>query len=214
MRTLMTRWEERINALSLRERVMVFIATAAVLYLVTDTVLLSPILKAHSDGEQSLEDWNGKLVGLEQRSRVLAEAGESPLAERERELAALRDELDLQRQQLDERIGMLMRPGQAPQLLRELLQRNGDLTLVRLESSKGAPFASGMDVEDSAEYAGFSRFTTKLVLEGSYMATLRYMQALESLPTKLVWDELDFAIVSYPQARITLALHTLGFDEG
>jgi len=214
IKSLIARWVERIDALSLRERGMVFIATAAVLYLLVDTVLLTPVLEAHSEAEEALEDWNSKLATLEQKSRVFAEAGENPLAIRERELEGLRDKLDLQRQKLDERIGTLMHPAKAPQLLRELLQRNGDLKLVRLESSSGAPFELDATIEDRAAYSGFSRFDMTLVLEGSYLATLRYMQALESVPMKLIWDELDFEVLSYPEARITLALHTLGFSEG
>jgi MSHA biogenesis protein MshJ len=50
----------------------------------------------------------------------------------------------------------------------------------------------------------------QLHLEGSYLATLRYLRALEALPWEFFWDGLHFEVIEYPTARVRLDIHTLG----
>ena len=51
-----------------------------------------------------------------------------------------------------------------------------------------------------------------LVFTGSYLDTLRYIQALEALPWRLFWDELDIHTEDYPKARVRMVISTLGLD--
>jgi MSHA biogenesis protein MshJ len=53
-----------------------------------------------------------------------------------------------------------------------------------------------------------------LQLEGNYPATRDYLHALEALPWKFFWDDIRYDVTSYPQARITLNIHTLGLQDG
>jgi MSHA biogenesis protein MshJ len=50
----------------------------------------------------------------------------------------------------------------------------------------------------------------QLQLEGSYLATLRYLRALEDLPWKFFWEGVEYEVIEHPTARITLDLYTLG----
>jgi MSHA biogenesis protein MshJ len=49
---------------------------------------------------------------------------------------------------------------------------------------------------------------------GSYFATLRYLRDLEELKWPFFWDKLDYKVVDYPQAEVTLSLHTVSDQEG
>jgi len=49
----------------------------------------------------------------------------------------------------------------------------------------------------------------ELQLRGSYFEALRYLQALETLPWQVIWDQLEYQVIQYPQADIRLRINTL-----
>jgi MSHA biogenesis protein MshJ len=49
----------------------------------------------------------------------------------------------------------------------------------------------------------------EIELAGKYLDILRYMQTLESLDWKLLWDEIEIQSDEHPQITLTLVLSTL-----
>ena len=64
--------------------------------------------------------------------------------------------------------------------------------------------------EDVLPDTGINRYQMQLQLEGSYLATLRYLRALEGLPWKFFWEGVEYEVTEHPTARITIDLYTLG----
>ena len=58
------------------------------------------------------------------------------------------------------------------------------------------------------------RHGLQLELEGSYLATLAYLKALQALPWEFYWDEVRLQVDKYPTAKITIVVHTLSLTEG
>jgi MSHA biogenesis protein MshJ len=50
----------------------------------------------------------------------------------------------------------------------------------------------------------------KLTFQGNYFATISYLEELEKLKWRLFWDGLNYQVNSYPNATVTITLHTLG----
>ncbi len=50
-------------------------------------------------------------------------------------------------------------------------------------------------------------------LEGGYMSTHRYLKALEDLPWRFFFESIDYEVINYPQARITLTVHSVSTQE-
>jgi MSHA biogenesis protein MshJ len=69
--------------------------------------------------------------------------------------------------------------------------------------------ASATPVQDSGPYV----HPVELVVEGSYLDVLRYLQALEALPWRFYWKALDLESTGYPVNRVRIELTTLSMDK-
>lgn len=57
------------------------------------------------------------------------------------------------------------------------------------------------------------RHGVEIVVQGSYLEMINYMQALEALPVQLFWGGARLDAQQYHEARLTLTLYTLSLDE-
>lgn len=61
---------------------------------------------------------------------------------------------------------------------------------------------------------GVFKHAVVVQLEGSYFDVIDYLTALESLSWKFYWSELDYRVVAYPKAIVTLEVYTLSTEKG
>jgi MSHA biogenesis protein MshJ len=200
----------RIDALSLRERALVFLSVLAVLVLGWQALLMDPLearqaqLMADLDSiQKNVQDIDGQMQALiEQRVTDPDAADRRRLAELE---AAIRAS--------DERLGGavhgLVAPQEMARVLENVLTRQTSLRLVSLESLP----ADALLTADASTGAGVYRHGMQLVLEGSFQGTVDYLRALEHLGRALYWDEVGLEMLDYPRARVTIRVHTLGLTE-
>ena len=113
--------------------------------------------------------------------------------------------------------GELILPQQMAGVLTEILQ--GETTL-RLISFENLEPESLMDDEE-AQLQGFDdeqinvyRHGLRMVFEGDYLETIRFLRRVEGLYTSFFWDNLDFEVIEYPRASITLNIFTLSTQRG
>lgn len=197
----------RVDAMELRQRVMLLVACLALLFFVADTLAIQPVMKQQMASHQAITDLELKLELLRERSGLLSGpsgGGTTPLHD---EMLAQLAMLD---KQIQERIGGLLAPAHAVKVLEQVLEQEQGLNL--LEVDAGSQPLTGVELpgEENLPAAGIGRYQLQLQLEGSYLATLRYLQALENLPWKFFWESVDYQVTSHPTARITLDLYTLG----
>lgn len=57
------------------------------------------------------------------------------------------------------------------------------------------------------------RHSIRVTLRGKYVDIIRYLQAVETLPWRIFWDELSLEANDYPRALVTVEFHTLSTDE-
>jgi len=212
---------ERIDAMELRQRVLLLAAGLTLLFFVADTFAIQPALNKQKASTQAIDEWESRLDLLRHRTGMLS--GLSPENQRS-ELQAQLDDLDAQ---LDERLGGLLAPDQAMDVLEQVLEQEQGLVLREVNASNKPlsgtelldrddatrddnPFSPGAGNNDELLSTGIGRYQLQLQLEGSYLATLRYLRALEALPWKFFWESVDYEVTEYPAARITLDIYTLG----
>lgn len=68
--------------------------------------------------------------------------------------------------------------------------------------------------ESSSNNVGVFKHAVVIQLEGSYFDVIDYLVALESLSWKFYWSELDYRVVAYPKAIVTLEVYTLSTEKG
>ena len=100
-------------------------------------------------------------------------------------------------------------------LVEELLLQEPKLTLIRLQTLDAKPLLDADGMLQSADLmaAALHRHDFAIEFAGDYMATLRYLQALEALPWRFFWDSVSYEVEDYPRSLVRLRLHTLSLSE-
>lgn len=230
------RWQRlaaRIDALSQRERMLVFAGALAVLTCIGQLAVLGPLQQRQDALKRQIAQQRATLQDTEAAiTRKLGEAEvdpDQPLRER---LVALRTDSERMDQGLRAMQGGLVPPERIAPLLEAILRANGRLKLVSMQtlpvgslSDMGktdapAADAANLAVQPPAKPAAKTgngadllyRHGVELTVRGSYLDMVDYMAALEALPTQLFWGKADLQVEQYPTVRLTLTLYTLSLD--
>ena len=203
---------DKANALSVRERVIIAGALAVLLLGLFDQLLLRPWLNERA-----------ALVTEEQKIKLKMEQLTQQMADLEEQIAndpnkRLREDIAKLQQrhlQIDAEINKItdgmIAPELMPSLLGELLSERSGL---KVQSIKSTPARQLLSADkDSKDAPAIYRHDLELRLQGSFAQVQHYLQSIEALPQKLVWDELDFAVEKYPRGELLLAVHTLSARE-
>lgn len=206
---------ERINGLSLRERVLVFGAGVALVVVAWQVMLMDPLSVRLKSAEQRLSETSG-------RTELLATAGaqgDPRLAGLARQ-RALRERLAALDAQLQGASGGYVPPQKMVELLQQLLSSQRALKLVRL---RNLPVETLLPAAGSADAAAAATPTApaapaasgpfihpvEVVVEGDYLAIVAYLRALEKLPWRVQWRRLDLEVGEYPLNRVRIEIGTV-----
>lgn len=209
--SLSTQWArmgQRVDRLSLRERVILFASVALVMLAVLDQTVLSPILKEQRERSARLVSRGTELGQL--RSQVDALALEKPQGnqEEDRLLAEVRA-ARAEQQALAERLAAARSetalPVRLPELLGRVLKRHERLTLVQLASR--APAAAASAATATPEAQTWQR--AELSVAGHYADLVRFVAELERSLPGLRWGDLRLSTEATPPV-LTLQLWLQG----
>lgn len=200
----------RIDALQLRERVLLLLACLVVVFFLVDSLGLQPVFRQQQAMRQNIADQEMQLESLRVRTGLLGGTESTdPAALREQaqaELAALDTRLEA-------RLGGMLAPDRAASILAQVLDSDADLALQTVQARSEPMTATDTGTGESVAVTGIGRYELELQLEGGYLETVRYLRALEALPWNFFWKRVAFEVTEYPKARITLDLYTLGLLE-
>jgi MSHA biogenesis protein MshJ len=79
-----------------------------------------------------------------------------------------------------------------------------------LREKEAVKEADGKPVERSFD---LYRHGVEIRLEGSYGQLQAYLAQLEKLPQRLLWGQLNYRVIDYPRAEMTLTVYTLSPDK-
>ena len=151
------RYADRVDAMSLRERALIFLAIAVVLVAIADSALFEPILKRQKASslriqqqQDEIRTMQAQVQGYAQaRSGEGANAGRQRLEKRRAELAAIDREL------ADKHRGLVTSERMA-KMLSEILRRNPDVELLSLRTLGATGLATGPHVHLEVQVDGRS----------------------------------------------------------
>lgn len=230
MKQQWTRLATRVDALSLRERIMVFAACAAAIVFLVHFFALGPQLRKQDALNAQITQQQNNIEGIDNEIRARVEAARNdPDAAVRARLAAVRRETEELGGQLRAMQNGLVAPERMAPLLDSILRANGRLTLVSvrtlpvesvLEAGRRAA-ASAPDAVPAAAPAAQAqpgsagllyRHGVEITVRGNYLDMIAYMNALEGLPTQLFWGRAQLEAETWPASRLTLTLYTLSLD--
>ncbi|MGK5037737.1 hypothetical protein [Janthinobacterium sp. LB3P118] len=231
-------WQQfalKFDALSARERFMVFGASAALLIFTVVYLFVNPQL----DKRKALADTIAQrqqavaAIDAEMAQRMAAHAGDPNQQDRIR-LERIRQEVQQMRQALQSTQNGLVAPERIVPMLQQLLKQQANLRLVSLATLPSGPMGQGghvaskaaasasaaapagqspADAEPAKAPAVLYRHGVEIVLRGSYLDMVNYMDAVEAMPSHVFWGKLNMQVEQYPNATLSLTLYTLSLDE-
>jgi MSHA biogenesis protein MshJ len=192
-------WErraKRIDALSLRERVILFLGIAAVLAAVLDALVLSPMGARAKQRAAEAAAQTQELKAMREQFIAASRGGErsDALTQMQAQLVAARQERErLDRELASTQAAQAAQVGASaeaglPTLLQALLAQQPGLTLSRLRLLESRGPAAPSTVSLSLPGMGWQG--VELQVQGAFAQQQRFVQALERQLPGLQWGEL------------------------
>ena len=198
-----------IEKISQRERYLLLATLGALCFLIAEGLLMFTGLNNHelvldriaqkkSETErvkQVLVDYqaalnNPKIIALQSANRNLQE------------------NLDSLTQRIADINSRLMSPDRMTSLLKELLDKQSQLTIINFSVLPVTTIESNIDGGNL-----FYQHGLRMELEGEFESLTEYLSQIESLPLQLFWDYLVIETKKFPILTIKLNVHTLSQDE-
>lgn len=199
----------RINALSLRERVFLFLSIIASCMALADVLWLSPAQVAHKQLMQRFEQQSADLQRARDELKTVVPPVDVGRAARD-EIAAVKTQLDSVNLTIKEVLPDTAKATPLAQALTHLLRRHSGLTLVR--TSAVAPEVSSIKPGQAAGAValpvGLTRQGIELTVSGTYPDLTRYVQTLESEMPQVRWGVMQLKSDKLPP-QLTLQLFLL-----
>jgi MSHA biogenesis protein MshJ len=224
---------KKIDALTLRERVILFVTAVLGLVLLLNWLVLEPqFLKQRKLAEQIKQE-QITIAALDAtiQQRLKARNDDPDAADRAR-LADLKQQVKQAQSGLLDMQKGLVSPDRMASLLEDILKRNGGLHLVSLKTlpvagltdalagsekdgkaSAGGRAAPNQPNNPSLADGAIYKHGVEITMQGNYLDMLAYMRELESMPWQLFWGKAAFAVDEYPTATLKLTLYTLSLDK-
>ena len=208
-------WETqsaRINALSLRERVFLFLSVIAASMALADVMWLSPAQMSHKQLTLRFDKQSAELQRARDELKTVAKPVDTTKAVRN-EIAAVKIRLDNVNQNIKAVMPAATQAVPLAQALVHLLRRHEGLTLVR--TSAVAPdvaisvAAQAAGAGAGAAPVGLTRQGVELTVSGSYPDLTRYVETLEKALPNVRWGAIQVKSEKLP-AELTLKLFLVG----
>ncbi|MBX9900956.1 MAG: MSHA biogenesis protein MshJ [Burkholderiaceae bacterium] len=239
---MMKQWDqfaEKINALSLRERGILFALLSVGLLLIANSLIIEPQLLKHKLLSDGIKREQAQIAALQAEiSQRAAGVLVDPNADVKRRLASTRKQIEELDQSLLAVHKNLVRPEKMADLLESILRRNRKLQLVSLKTmpvlnlaepsdssanGRGADGGAGASTKHKAKSndqgaegvadAALYKHEVEIVVEGSYLDMLATLQELEALPEQVYWHSVTLSVLEYPTASLSMRVFTLSLDK-
>jgi MSHA biogenesis protein MshJ len=198
----------RINALSLRERVMLFASVAFVMLALADTLVWSP---AAAKRKALVAEQTTAAKELDTLRQTLADASstsqpDSPRGQMLAKIAQARAELQAVDREVSENLGDGKRLANLPELMDQVLRRHERLTLTHLLTATDRPADKAADKSTAT---ALNWQAVDLGVSGGYLDLAQYLADLEQALPELRWGPMQINTKQMPP-ELTVRLFLAG----
>jgi MSHA biogenesis protein MshJ len=214
------KWSDRLDAMSLRERAIVFFAAALVVVFIFQSLLGGPTTDRQRQIARQLAQKHADTRALQDEvQKLLGARTQDPDAGRRAQIEALKKQIADVNARLADKQRELVPADRIPGLLEEILRRDRKLELVDLHSIPAVPLFGESDkagevAAAAAARAGLQvyRHGVEVTVRGNYFDLMHYLDNLEKLPLRMFWREVDVATTNYPTITMKLTVYTLSLE--
>lgn len=212
MKARFKRMVERLDAATLRERVLVFLAAAAVMVFAAHAAFIAPLRTQQQQlaVQSELQQKELRSLQVSLQKLVAQGAGQDPDAANRARQAQLRAELSALNTRIAQEQRRFTQPERMRSVLEEMLERNRRLVLLDLRTLAPVPIGSARGGPGGTP--GLYRHGIEFTVSGTYPELYDYLRSLEQLPTQLYWGRAELAVSEYPTSTLKLTVYTVSFD--
>lgn len=201
-------YSDRINALSMRERLLILCSVLVLLIFAWWSYYAQPLVA----NTQVMDELNVRLgeeiqtmqltiASIDKRiSQGVHQASQQQLELLKREL--LRVNTLLQQKTLE-----LIEPEEMFELMQQMLFAESKLKLTELKRKKVTPTFNMQ--EKDVDQPEIYRHVMRIRFEGSYQRIINYLNRLEDIDWKLLWDRITIRTAEYPLIEADIEISTL-----
>lgn len=199
---------ERVDAMSVRERGLIFFAVMVVLYLIAYNVVFGPLRIEQTRLEKDLRAKQTQVRSTDaQIAGMFSPDGKDANAENRNKVQVLSARIKDLDEEMDRLTTGVVTPKEMAKLVEQMLTRNRNLELVKLEALPSTP----IDGEASVARPGETvyRHGMRVEFKGRYFDIVEYLKALEGMQWKVFWGEVSLESDKYPLSKVSIVIYTL-----
>jgi len=218
--TINEQWKKtlgKIDALSLREKIILLIAILAGVYLIWDGIIVSNFFSGDANNVLKISTMKSTIKTMEDRVAAINELlKNNSFVELDNKIQDLKNKNDELNKQIKAIAGELVGPKEMVDIIKNLVQKVEGLTVVRIESVGTTPMFTLQKYDEESKEKPVQVYIHNVAIEltGGYFDTLAFLEMVEQRNLQLWWDELNYNVDAYPLAKIKILLHTLSLEEG
>lgn len=217
---------------SLRERVLVMLVMAVILFIIADTMVFSPQLEEYRRLALETAATEAKITaGVTLKNQLSDQLVLDPNMREQKRLERLRGEIIRLDRELQEKTVAFISPRQMVEALKEMIEQQHNLKLMALKTLQAVPLLEDENIKPMPDGAGTKenaviaaplqitsanvyRHSVEMQFKGDYFAVLTYLKKLEDSGWRFEWNAIDITVTKYPVSIVRLQISTLSMAEG
>jgi len=224
---ILKQWRDRIDAMSLRERVAVFGCALAVLWYLWFVLLMQPLEERKQGFRVQMQQRQAEQVALNAEiQNLVVEQRDDPAKAQREKIAALRRQLEQIETDVRQSAQQLITPDRMALMLQTVLQKVKGLDLLGVKGlgsqpvvkvsenadDEGGPDSTAVVPGSGSVIDNAYKHGLRIEFEGDYLGTLDYIRELENLEWRFFWESLDLNVIEYPRSKVEISVFTLSLD--
>ena len=213
MNEQMKAWAEKINQLSLRERALLIVTAIVLLVFLWWSLYAAPLRQQRIELNQLNQNLQTEISTLESTSSALQQRiAQGVPQKQQRKLEQLKRELLSVNQLLKQKTRALIAPDEMFELMQSMIFSESRLKLTSIKRKEVLPLFVA-DKEDSAQQPEIFRHVMQIGFDGRYKDVVSYIEKLEGLSWKLIWDRIELKSERYPVVHVDIEISTLSDNQ-
>lgn len=203
----------KYDALSLRERALLAVVVIFVLVFGWWHLYAEPTIaeidKQKMENERISNEVNASQIAVNEIRNRIAKGVHQ---EKEQRLQKLKVKLEQVEDELELKTIELIDPEEMFSLMSRMIYRESGLKLHNLRRLDVRPAIKPAEGDEQND-PGIYRHVLEVKFSGSYSNILAYLQKLEKIDQKLIWDEIEIIRDEHPKITVRLVISTLSTRE-
>lgn len=206
-------YADRIDALSLRERAMIFGGILAVLFTIAYQLVFAPMRVEQAKLEKGVTAKISQLNKIQTDLQPLLKGlAQDPDETNRNRIAELMAQLEASGADVAAVTGGMVTPIDMTRLVQEVLASNRFVKVVKVENIPPVSVLTPQPADATKPAVGgmtLYQHGMRIEIKANYLDIVRTLRTMESLPWRIYWGEIEIKTEKYPVSHASVVFYTL-----